>query len=182
VRSDRFFVAINLPESVRETLVDIDPHVSGVRWTSRDQMHLTLGFFAHVPSDIEVALRERLSAIEFGAFFLPIKSIGTFPSKGSPKIVWIGIGSGHPHLFQIHKRVQEAAIAVGLEPDLRVWHPHITLARCQSFVGGSLTKFLKGNTGLDLGMTRVDAFHLYRSELTSSGPIHTCELTIPAKH
>ena len=54
-------------------------------------MHLTLGFFPDVSEDVELALREKLNAIEFRAFFLPIEGIGTFPSKGPPKIIWIGV-------------------------------------------------------------------------------------------
>ena len=117
--SKRLFVAIDLPDSTRQLLADLDPHIRGVRWTEPDQMHLTLGFFGDVPEDIELKLREKLSAIEFGAFFLPVNGVGAFSSKGAPKIIWIGVGKAHPHLFQIHKRVQEAALAVGIEPELR---------------------------------------------------------------
>src|SRR4029434_7979893 len=107
----RLFVAIDLPESTKHFLVDLDPKIRGVRWTDAAQMHLTLAFFGDVPEDVDLALRERLNAIEFGAFFLPIAGAGTFPSKGSPKIIWIGVGRGHPHLFQVHKRVQGAAMS-----------------------------------------------------------------------
>ena len=186
MRTKRLFVAITLPKSTCNVLVDLDPKIPGVRWTDASQMHLTLGFFGHVPQDnasparTDLALREKLSAIEFGAFFLPIKGVGAFPPKRAPKIIWIGVGSAHPHLFQIHKRVQEAAIAVGLEPDLRPWHPHITLARCHDVSAQSVRKFLQSNSDLDLGMVRVEAFHLYCSQLTPAGPIHPCELSIRA--
>ncbi|HYY14131.1 MAG TPA: RNA 2',3'-cyclic phosphodiesterase [Chthoniobacterales bacterium] len=176
--SQRLFVAIALPDSTRHALVSLNPHLRGIRWSERDQMHLTLGFFGRVPEDVDVVLREKLAAIQFGAFFLPITGIGTFPPKGAPKIIWIGVGKGHPHLFQIHKRVQEAALAVGLEPDLRPWHPHITLARCQDVSAHTLRKFLRANADLDLGLIRVDAVHLYSSQLTPAGPIHTQELTV----
>jgi RNA 2',3'-cyclic 3'-phosphodiesterase len=174
----RLFVAIDLPESSKQFLVDLDPKIRGVRWTEAAQMHLTLGFFGDVPEDVDLALREKLSAIEFGAFFLPITGIGTFPPKGSPKIIWIGVGRGHPHLFQVHKRVQEAALAAGIEPELRPWHPHITIARCRDVAPQSIHKFLQSNVDLDAGMIRVEAFHLYSSKLTPAGPIHTRELTI----
>src|SRR5216110_2255961 len=176
----RLFVAIELPESTKRLLVDLDPQIYGVRWLDAEQMHLTLGFFGVVPEDVDLKLREKLSAIVFGAFFLPIIGVGTFPSKGPAKIIWIGVGKGHPHLFQLHKRVQEAALAVGLEADLRPWHPHITLARCRDVPGGPLRKFFKVNDEFDAGMFRVEAFHLSCSELTPAGPIHTCEMSILA--
>jgi RNA 2',3'-cyclic 3'-phosphodiesterase len=174
----RLFVAIDLPESTRQFLADLDPHIRGVRWTETEQMHLTLGFFGDVPEDVDLALREELSAIDFGAFFLPITGAGTFPPKGPPKIIWIGVGRGHPHLFQVHKRVQEAALAARIEPELRPWHPHITIARCRDVAPQSIRKFLQSNVDRDLGMIRVDSFHLYSSQLTPAGSIHTRELTV----
>jgi 2'-5' RNA ligase len=81
-------------------------------------------------------------------------------------------------LFQIHKRVQEAALAAGIEPELRPWHPHITIARCRNVAPQSLRSFLRLNADFDAGMIRVEAFHLYSSKLTAAGPIHTRELTI----
>src|SRR5206468_11341085 len=162
----RLFVAIDLPESTRELLAGLDPHIRGVRWSDRAQMHLTLGFFDDVPDDVDSALREKLGAIKFGACFLPIVGVGTFSAKSAPKIIWIGVGKAHPHLFQIHKRVQEAALAVGIEPELRPWHPHITIARCRGVSAQALRKFLQSNAEFDTGMIRVDAFHLYSSNLT----------------
>jgi RNA 2',3'-cyclic 3'-phosphodiesterase len=174
----RLFVAIDLPESTRQLLADVDPKIRGVRWIEPAQMHLTLGFFGDVPESVGLPLREKLSAIEFGAFFLPIAGVGTFPQKGWPKVIWIGVGKAHPHLFQVHKRVQEAALAAGIEPELRPWHPHITIARCRAVAPQSIRKFLQANVNLDAGMMRVDACYLYSSELTPGGPIHTRELTV----
>jgi RNA 2',3'-cyclic 3'-phosphodiesterase len=174
----RLFVAIDLPESIKHLLVDLDPQIRGVRWIEPDKMHLTLGFFADVLDDVDPTFREKLGAIAFGAFFLPIIGVGTFPPKGEPKIIWIGVGRGHPHLFQLHKRVQEAALGAGLEPELRPFHPHVTVARCQRVSAQIVWKFLKANADLDAGMIRVDSFHLYSSKLTPAGPIHTRELTV----
>jgi len=176
--SNRLFVAIDLPASTRQLLADLDPHIRGVRWTEPGQMHLTLGFFGDVQEDVERKLREKINAIEFGSFFLPANGVGSFSSRGAPKIIWTGVGKAHPHLFQVHKRVQEAALAAGIEPELRPWHPHITVARCRDVSAQTLRKFLQSNAEFDAGMVRVDAFHLYSSKLTPAGPIHTRELTV----
>jgi len=174
----RLFIAIDLSDTTRQLLAGLDPHIRGVRWTESDQMHLTLGFFDEVREDVELKLREKLNTIGFGAFFLPVNSVGSFSSRGAPKIIWIGVGKAHPHLFQVHKRVQEAALAAGLEPELRPWHPHITIARCRDISAQALRKFFQSNAEFDAGLIRVDAFHLYSSKLTPAGPIHTRELTI----
>src|SRR5262249_15677784 len=130
------------------------------------------------PENVDLKLREKLTAIQFGAFFLPVNGVGSFSAKGAPKIVWIGVGKAHPHLFQIYKRVQEAALAAGLEPELRPWHPHTPIARCRDGAGQALRKFLQSNAGFDAGLIRVDAFHLYSSKLMPTGPIHTRELAV----
>lgn len=176
--SKRLFVAIDLPDSARQLLAVLDPHVRGVRWMDAAQMHLTLSFFGDVPEDLEPELREKLVAIEFGAFFLSVAGIGMFATKGAAKIIWIGLGKTHPHLFQIHKRVQDAALAIGIDPELRPWHPHITIARCRDVAAQSLRKFLQSNAEFDAGIIHVEAFHLYSSKVTPAGPIHTRELTV----
>ena len=138
MRPKRLFVSVDFPESLTASLAQLDPGLRGVRWLDREQIHLTLAFLGNVESAKEDVLREKLAAIEFGGFFLPLNGLGTFPAKGHPKILWLGVGRGHPHLFQLHKKITDAALGAGLEPDLRPWHPHITLARCQGVSAAAL--------------------------------------------
>jgi 2'-5' RNA ligase len=154
----------------------------GVRWLDREQIHLTLAFLGNVESAKEEVLREKLTAIEFGGFFLPLNGLGTFPAKGHPKILWLGVGRGHPHLFQLHKKITDAALGAGLEPDLRPWHPHITLARSQGVSAAALRPFLRREGERDFGLVPVRQFHLKSSLLMPSGSIHTTELTVLAAH
>jgi 2'-5' RNA ligase len=79
-------------------------------------------------------------------------------------------------LFQLHKRVQEAVLAAGLEPDLRAFHPHVTLARCRDVSPQTIRPFLKAHADFDAGMIHVESFYLNSSELTPAGSVYTREL------
>jgi RNA 2',3'-cyclic 3'-phosphodiesterase len=176
----RLFVSIEPPLSVTQRLAELDPHLRGVRWLGPEQMHLTLSFLGNVAEDVQEKLEKNLSAIEWKAFFLPLSGLGVFPGKGRPNVIWIGVGSGHPHLFQLHKRVQEAALAAGLEPDLRSFHPHVTLARCRDVSAESVRPFLKAHASFDAGMIHVESFCLNSSKPTPVGSVYTRELLAAA--
>ena len=174
----RLFVSLELPSSVAQSIANLNPHLPGVRWVRVEQIHLTLAFLGNVPADTEENLRAELLSIRFARFFLPLNGIGTFPAKGRPKVVWLGVGHGHPHLFQLHKRVADAALAAGLEPDLRPWHPHFTLARCQNVATQTIGPFLRAKAGFDAGLVPIDSFQLKSSRLAPTGSIYTTELTV----
>ena len=178
--SKRLFIAIDMPESVTSLLVDLNPHIRGVRWLKPEQIHLTVSFLGNVGPIAEESLRERLVAIRFTAFFMPVTGVGTFPAKGRPNVIWAGVGSGHPQLFHVYKQVQEAALGAGLEPELRAWHPHITFARCRDLSPETVRPFLKKHAELDAGLVRVESFSLYSSIPGPIGSAYTRELEVRA--
>jgi 2'-5' RNA ligase len=180
VNAKRLFVSVELPESTTKSLEELDPRLRGVRWLDPRQMHLTLAFLGSVTEEVQETLAEKLRKISWKPFFLPLIGLGTFPTKGWPKIIWIGVGSGHPHLFQLHKRVQEAILAAALEPDLRSFHPHITLARCRDVSPETIRPFLKSHADFDAGLIHVESFCLNSSELTPAGSVYTTELVCQA--
>ena len=180
VNSKRLFVSIELPESITHSLAELDPQLRGVRWLEPRHMHLTLAFLGNVPGEMQDLFSEKLRVISWKSFFLPLIGLGTFPGKGWPKIIWIGVGTGHPHLFQLHKRVQEAILAAGLDPDLRSFHPHVTLARCRDVSPQTIRPFLKTHAAFDAGMIHVESFQLNSSQLTPTGSIYIPELIVSA--
>jgi RNA 2',3'-cyclic 3'-phosphodiesterase len=79
------------------------------------------------------------------AFFLPLCSIGVFNSRGRPSVVWVGIGKGHPHLFALHRRIQDAVLSAGLQADLKPFHPHVTVGRARDISGQVLQPFVRSH-------------------------------------
>jgi 2'-5' RNA ligase len=171
----RLFVGLEMPEVSREILAKLDPKIRGVRWLPPEQIHMTLSFLGDVFPEAEDRLRESLSAIKVPAFFLPVQGIRTF-GGARPSIVWAGVGKGHPHLFALHKHVQDAVIHAGLEPDLRPFCPHITLARAKDVSKESLLPFLRHHAQTEFDLWKVEEFVLFSSKLSREGPTYTIEL------
>ena len=181
MNAQRLFVAIDLPDQIAESLVTLDPHYRGLIFSAPSQIHLTLAFFAAVDPTTGNLLKEKLTAISFRAFFLPVVGLGTFSRQGMPHILWAGVGHAHPHLFQLHKRVNEAALACNLPIEERVWTPHFTIARGRGISPAQMQSFLKKHRDYDAGIMQVKEFHLYQSTLTPAGPTHRRELTVAVR-
>ena len=177
--AQRLFVAVPLPEGVRQVLETLPEKVAGVTWSNPAQWHLTLRFLGNVGVETRDALVTRLEAIRVEPFVLPIEGVGTFPPKARARVIWVGTGAGHPRLHQLRQKIDDAAIAAGREFDVRTFHPHVTLARCNDDTGPGLAQWLHSHRAFEAPPFRVDAFGLYRSELKASGAVHTLVARIP---
>ena len=168
---------MELPETCRETLAGLDPGIKGVRWLPAEQMHLTLSFLGDIESGGEERLREALAGVKVGEFFLPLKGVGVF-GGARPSVVWAGVGHGHPHLFALHKHVQDAVLHAGLEPDLGPFHPHITIGRAsrKGVSREALLPFLRRHAEEEFGLWTVTGFALFSSVLAPEGATHRVEM------
>ena len=134
-----------------------------------------MSFIGPVNSTQEERLRDALGEVRVPAFFLPIQGVGTF-GGAHPTVVWAGLGKGHPHLFALHKRVQDAVLHAGLEPDLKPFHPHITLGRANGVSSATLLPFLRRNAEMELGLWKVTGFAMFSSVLSPEGARYTIEM------
>lgn len=174
--SKRLFLGLEVPASIREELVALDPGIKGARWMTSNSMHLTMSFIGEVDMEGQGRLKDALMAAHLpGAFFLPVKGVGVF-GKDWPRTVWAGVGKGHPHLFSLHQHLQDAVLRTGLEPDLKPFQPHITLARLRDVSRASLKPLLREHAETEFGLWRVSDVVLFSSILSSEGSNYTVEM------
>jgi 2'-5' RNA ligase len=159
-------------------LLAIDPQMRGLRWLPPDQIHLTMSFLGDVAVERIPLLKEALAKVHVPSFFLPLKGVGSFNARGRPSVVWVGVGQRHPHLFALHKHVQDAVLQAGFDPDLRPFHPHVTVARVRDLSKQALQPFLRRHAEDDFGLFKVAGFTLFSSILSSEGAAHTAELEV----
>lgn len=173
--SKRLFVGLELPAGIRAALAGRDPHLKGVRWVAEEQLHLTMSFLGEVDAPHEEPLREALAEVRVPAFFLPVVGVGIFGGE-RPTVVWAGVGKAHPHLFALHKHVQDAVLHAGLEADLKPFHPHITLGRMRGVSREILKRFLREHAETEFGLWKVSGFVLFSSALSPEGSRYTVEM------
>ena len=170
----RLFIGLELPDTTRALLAKLDPEVRGLRWVPAGQMHLTLSFLGDVEPAREPSLIAALQGVRVAPFFLPIEGVGTFGGD-HPRVVWAGVGRGHPHLFALHKRIQDAVFRAGFEPDLRAFHPHVTLGRAKDLPRHAVRPFLLEHEKIEFGLIHVTGFTLFSSILSAGGATYSVE-------
>jgi 2'-5' RNA ligase len=167
----RLFVALRLPPPIRGQLLDLMGGVAGARWLPDDQLHLTLRFIGevdrHQARDIDAAL----SSVHHPRFSIALNGLGAFERRGEPVTLWAGVAPHEP-LRALHKKVDQALVRVGVEPDRRAYMPHITVARLPRGAGpvGSLVERSGGVRSPDF---TIDDFRLYESRLSPDGPLYS---------
>lgn len=162
----RLFVAIRPPAPIRERLLDLMEGINGARWQDEDQLHLTVRFIGEVDRHAARDVHAALGSIHHPAFDLALDGLGMFDRRGIPATLWAGVTPQEP-VRALHNKVDQAIARVGLPPETRAFHPHITLARLGRGVGevrGFLERPAPGGEAF-----RVDCFILYESRLSPHG-------------
>lgn len=178
------FIALKTSDLLLDRLLQIQRQLQAplpagsVRWTRREQLHLTLKFLGDVPADRVEALAAAVR--EAGAGVPPLRlglaGAGCFPNARSPRVVWIGVNGDVPQLMDLQQRVEIATTGFGDHREEREFHPHLTFGRVAArdfqaarAVGEAVAQLELGSLG---GWT-ADRLYLVRSQLAPTGPTYT---------
>ena len=131
----RTFFAIKAPGSI---LDDIDREITSLRtsipgavkWTPKEQMHLTVKFLGSFSTADTIPLKNRLlhEINSFGTISLTTTSIGIFPLKGNPRVIWYGI-EANLLLVRLAAIIEKTCSTFGYQREKRPFSPHLTIGR-----------------------------------------------------
>ena len=167
----RLFVAIRPPAAIRALLLDAMGGISGARWQSEDQLHLTLRFIGEVDRHLAGDIHAALGSVHQAPFEIALKGIGAFARRGWPDAVWAGVAP-HAPLKALHKKVDAALTRVGVPPDQRAFLPHVTLARLKRS-SGPVGNLLGQSGDLASPPFAIDHLGLFESVLTPDGAVYS---------
>jgi RNA 2',3'-cyclic 3'-phosphodiesterase len=174
------FVALELDDSVRRAIAALQQRIartlaasSSMKMVDPAHMHLTLAFLGEIAERDVPAIVEALS-IDIGArpFAAEFQSVGVFPPRGAPRVLWLGVGQGETEIIHLQQEVVRRLERLGTTLERRPFHPHLTLARWRTSRPADRECVLSTESHA-VARVHVDRITLYQSRLSAAGPAYT---------
>ena len=173
----RLFVGIRPPEDVIDLLIDAMDDSADFRWQNEAQLHLTLRFIGEVERPVANDIADALGRVRAEPFELRIKDVGRFEQRSSGAL-WAGV-EPRSDVAALAAKIERVCQEVGLEPERRAFHPHITLARWKGRRTREVQDFLERRAGIHSEPFEVDRFILFESRLSRHGAYYEEVATYP---
>jgi 2'-5' RNA ligase len=174
----RLFVALSLPDDLRDRLSALSCGLPGARWVAPENLHLTLRFIGEVDRDEAEDIDAALTAVRCPRFPVTLAGVGDFGDERRLRSVWVGVDA-NPTLELLQGKVERAVQRAGQPPEKRKFKPHITLARFKSHPGDKLQTYFTQQGLFRAPPFEVTEFTLYSSYLSHEGAIYQPEAVYP---
>ncbi|HXH16441.1 MAG TPA: RNA 2',3'-cyclic phosphodiesterase [Sphingomonas sp.] len=166
----RLFVALRPPPPIRQSLLDIMEGVPSARWQDDEQLHVTLRFIGEVERPVAEDVAIVLSQVVAPVPSVALAGVGRFEMRGRTDTLWAAV-TPHDALAALHRKVDQACVRAGLEPERRAYLPHITVARLARSAGAGFASeaWLATHAGLASAPFPLSHLVLYQSHLGRDG-------------
>ena len=176
----RTFVCIEICDKVRRNLSLLCANLSkadaNVRWVDESNVHLTLNFLGEVNERriSEVCNVVKRITLANKDFRFSVEGLGTFPAKGSPRVVWCGVREESGALEKFQAELSEALRDYAQKDERKKFVPHLTVGRVRGTQNAeALLQAIGTRRNLRLGSQSAGSVILMMSELERGGPIYT---------
>jgi 2'-5' RNA ligase len=139
----RAFIAIGLPPGV---VAALEPALGalrradlpGLRPVGTGSSHITLRFLGESSKSRLDAVAKALAVVagESRPFELSLGEVGSFPSKGPPGVLWVGLTGDVTAARRLYAVLEVALTELGHPAEKRAFSPHITMARIAGNAAG----------------------------------------------
>jgi RNA 2',3'-cyclic 3'-phosphodiesterase len=186
----RLFIAVTVPEDIKTeiektqaTLRRVVPK-ERVRWTKREQFHLTLKFLGNVDAQRVEPLMAAVRAAcrGFAALELRAERVGFFPNLRAPRVVWAGVNDRQAQLPSLQQAIEAATCGFTAEVPEKTFTGHVTLGRIKGLrrtEADALADVASSLTTRVFGAWTTDKVELIRSQLSPAGAQYTTLAGIP---
>ncbi len=174
----RLFIALDLPETVKQQLLSLRRYMPGARWQSFEQMHVTINFIGDVNNSLLTEIKQRLTSVRAKPLELAINGVDYFGSSRQPSILFAKVVP-NPELKKLSRLINNAYSEIGITTERQKFKPHITLARLKQTPYQSVGEFIQLEALFKIDRFMVDNFHLFSSKLHPEGSQYFIEESFP---
>ena len=163
----RLFIAIELSEEVKEYLYNLKKKVkeAKISWVPKKNLHLTLKYLGEVKEEDLEKVKERLE-ISTKSFTATLTQLGFFPSKESPRIIWVGLEPENK-ICALQQKID--AEFLDLFPSEQTFTSHITLGRVKGIRREKTFQQSLQKIDIPKMSFEIDKIHLLESVLYRGG-------------
>lgn len=175
----RAFVALPLPDALRDRLEDLALDLDEGRPTAWENFHITLAFLGERRPELLEDVAVELEGLHERAPLVTLRGTGAFGGE-RPRSAHAEVAP-EPSLAALRDAVRRACRRGGLDLPRERFTPHVTLARfsTRAPAGPRLPAWLARHAGFSAAPFAPEAAILYRSDLGPNGPIYRELLEIP---
>ncbi len=169
----RLFLAIPLQHHLCRRLHRVQEQLAAsfqqgwsMRWSTPEQMHLTLKFLGDVEKDRTPDVTEgaREASELVSSFSLQFEGLGAFPGWNRPRVVWAGVRP-EAQLDRLVGGLEDSLGKRGFGRERLAFTPHVTIGRVRRG-----RRVDNPPVGGEYGWLSVSGFSLIRSVLGPAGP------------
>jgi len=171
----RLFIALPLPETARQQLLNLQDRLPIGRPVPEENLHLTLVFLGEQPENSAEDVHDGLDGLRAPAVALSLAGAAVFGGRRGQAI---GLqANGGDGLKDLQSRVLSRVRGSGLMAERRRFRPHVTLARTKGSHDAS--RCLPALAGVHVGPFVCDRFALMLSELHRDGAVYETLVDYP---
>jgi len=174
----RLFVAIEIPDEIRNALAEFLKDMRGiapqVKWVRAENLHVTLKFLGETDAAKLRVIEGTLNSIRSPRpVSLEFRGLGFFPNEKRPRVFWAGMEAS-ANLRTIAQDIDRGLHKLSFPLENRPFTPHLTLARFDPpGLPAKLGPAVTAHSSRCFGSLTAREFHLIESKLKSSGAEYT---------
>mgnify|MGYP003403773538 CR=1 FL=1 len=176
----RVFFALSIPDTVKTSMEKLMGDIKkvtrhhAIRWTTLDNLHITLQFIGEMQVEHVPLLLENVSERLKKGVTLPALTFGKlnlFPSPFRPRVIVLEMGA-HPELATLAKTIGDGIEATSYPVEKRLFRAHMTLGRIKQPKSLNMN-FINMIKVPELTPLNVEEIVLFRSDPHPDGSHYT---------
>ena len=171
----RLFIGIPIPDEYARAIHEIQSAWKGrlaskVSWVRPGLAHLTLKFLGETEETRVGGIVDAMRTAAGGRFVMQGGAGGFFPSRGAPRVVWLGFSRGVAECGAYFAALDAGLAGAGFAAETRPFAAHVTVARVKEAARGDDWAGLAADLTREWPSFHVGTAVLWQSILRPAGP------------